>query len=478
MITSWLASLDAAQLATLARRYQTLARADGGFVILADGAEVAIPPLVTPVVMSAQDRKALAKDARLLVAATDRLARALIAGPETELKARTLSSLSPLEREAMLHTHTMGELATARVDFLVDTSGVARALEINTTIPAMQGYSDAIAGAFLRAVGEQRGLADDHIRAAIDANGRNTDDLLASLLELHARAGGATESQRIAIVARVGDSQGGELDHYVRRWSALGHHAFRCTPDEIERDGRVAGAAVDLFYRHVFLRRLDPDGAFAGLLRSPRTHHVWNPPASHLELKSMLGLLSAAVDQPGSLPDDERVAVTRRLPWTRLCMSGSTRGPDGTVLADLLDFVLAHPALLVLKRSWDYGGRGVFLGAELDSGSSQAKLCALLGSRDRPYAWHDLVQHVTHASDAWVVQALVDVTAQPRLRIDDVGVVEHSLYADISAFTSLGGDVRVEGGAVRASEGRIVNIQGGGGLAPLLREAAVEKILR
>jgi hypothetical protein len=81
------------------------------------------------------------------------------------------------------------------------------------------------------------------------------------------------------------------------------------------------------------------------------------------------------------------------------------------------------------------------------------------------------------SSEAWVVQTLVEATPQPRLRMDDAGVASHSLYADLSAFTSLGNDVVIEGGAVRTSTSRIVNIQGGGGLAPLLRDEAVRLIL-
>ena len=485
-IDAYLASLDEAQLATFARRYQTLAMADGAFVTLADGAEVAIPPILTPLVLSEDTQRSLSGDAHRIVTAIDRQARALLDGPDSPLRTRVLAALSPLEHAAMLATYREADaLATARVDFLVDGRGIARALEVNTTIPAMQGYSDAIAQAFLRAVGEQRGLDEARIGAALDANGRNTDELLASLLALHARRGGSTRGQRIAIVARPGDSQGGELDHYVRRWCALGQHAFRATPSQVTSDGArvlVDGAPVDLVYRHVFVRRLATDEPLMQLLHDARAHPIWNPPSSHLELKAMLGLLSAtcaddAEAQRIGLTDDERGTLARRLPWTRLCVPGPSTAPDGSALADLLDFVLANPASLVLKKSWDYGGRGVFLGAELSSSTSQAKLHAVLGPRDRPYAWHELVEHIVRSGEAWVVQALVEVQPSPRTCIDDGGLVTRELYADVSAFTSLRCDVAVTGGAVRASTSRIVNIQGGGGLVPLLREAAVRLIL-
>ena len=485
-IDAYLANLDPARLATLARRYQTLAMAGGAFVTLADGAEVAIPPILTPVVVSEDTQRSLSVDAHRIVAAINRQARALLDGAESPLRTRVLCALSPLEHAAMIATYREAdELATARVDFLVDDRGIARALEVNTTIPAMQGYSDAIAQAFLRAVGELRGLDEERIGAALDANGRNTDELLASLLSLYARHGGSRPTPRIAIVARPGDSQGGELDHYVRRWCALGQHAFRATPSQVTSDGArvlVDGSAVDLVYRHVFVRRLATDEPLMHLLHDARANQIWNPPSSHLELKAMLGLLSAsaaddAESQRIGLTDDERGTLAVRLPWTRLCVPGPTTAPDGSAVPDLLDFVLANPASLVLKKSWDYGGRGVFLGAELSSSTSRAKLHAVLGLRERPYAWKDLVEHIVRSGEAWVVQALVEVQPSSRTCIDDGGLVTRDLYADVSAFTSLGGDVAVTGGAVRASTSRIVNIQGGGGLVPLLRDAAVRLIL-
>ena len=475
-------SLDPAQLAMFARRFEKLAHDGGAFVLLA-GAEIAIPPILTPVVLEELDRKRLQADSRLLVSAVARIARRLVESPASKLRELVFAPLSPFERDAMMHTYREADqLATARVDFLVGTDGVARALEINATIPAMQGYGDAIAAAYLRAFGEARGASETTLARAIDANGRNSDDLLHSLLAHHQRRGGGIATpQRIAIVARDGDSQGGELDHYVRRWTELGHEPFRVTPAEIRLvSGKptVEGRVPDLFYRHVFLRRCDPESDFARVVLASSRYPIWNPPASQLELKAVLALASAALESTGGdLTDDERDAVERRVPWTRLLVDGETSGPDGARVTDLLSFTRDHATRLVLKRSWDYGGRGVYLGAELDEESSQSRLRELMGPRDRPYLWDELVAHAHSAGEAWVVQALVDVEPKPMLRAESTGPQTRSLYADLSAFVSLGNDVDVSGGAVRTSGGRIVNIQGGGGLAPLIRAEALARLL-
>src|SRR5258708_557756 len=131
---------------------------------------------------------------------------------------------------------------------------------------AMQGYCDAIAAAFIDAVAHARQLSTPRAQQLVDANGRNSDDLLASLLAHHERLGGRSGTQSIAIIARAGDAQYGELQHYMRRWTELGHRAFIATPETVRiLDGKavVDDVIPDLIYRHIFARRLDPQSDFA-----------------------------------------------------------------------------------------------------------------------------------------------------------------------------------------------------------------------
>jgi hypothetical protein len=75
------------------------------------------------------------------------------------------------------------------------------------------------------------------------------------------------------------------------------------------------------------------------------------------------------------------------------------------------------------------------------------------------------------------VQELVPAHPERMLRVDAGGVDARDLYVDLSAFTNLGEAPRPSGGAVRASESRIVNILGGGGLSPLVREDVLARLL-
>jgi hypothetical protein len=482
-------TLNNEQQLSLAREYAARARDDGAYVVTPDAHEVPIPPIVTPIALDRARLRDVSQQAHLVTRALTRLTADLMEDPaRAPLKQRLFGAFTPLEAEALGATWRKSEqLATVRVDFLVDTSGRTRALEVNSTIPAMQGYSDAIAGAFVRAVGSARNMTPAATEALVDDNGRNSDDLLASLLAHHERLGGRSGAQSIAIVARAGDAQYGELSHYVRRWTALGHRAFIATPDVVRIDnGRavVDGVIPDLIYRHIFARRLDAQSDFARMCLEPERFHVFNPISSHLEVKGMLGLLSAAaVDDEAAarigLTDDEREVVTRAVPWTRILQHGPTTGPDGAVIDDLAAWVLAHGRMLVLKRSWDYGGKGVFLGNEIAEGATaETRLRALLGrSPVESVGWAELVAHALADRDAWVVQELVPAMPERLLRADAERVEARDLYFDLSAFTNLGDAPRPSGGAVRASESRIVNILGGGGLAPLLREDVLLRLL-
>jgi hypothetical protein len=217
---------------------------------------------------------------------------------------------------------------------------------------------------------------------------------------------------------------------------------------------------------------------------SPEQFRILNPIASHLEVKGMLGLLSAAAVEDAAaarigLDADERLAVAEAVPWTRVLQHGPTTGPGGEAIDELAAWVRAHGRQLVLKRSWDYGGKGVFLGNELaDGAASAARLRTLLGREPAdPVGWESLVEFALADRDAWVVQELVPALPERMLRVDNGGAEARDLYVDLSAFTNLGDAPRPSGGAVRASESRIVNILGGGGLSPLVREDVLQRLL-
>ena len=486
-VIAWLEALPAVDRDALGRDYARAAFEAGAVVRTADGGDIPIPPLLTPEPISRAHRALMERDAHALVKALSRLTR-FVLGPDGEpLRAQLFRAFGPLETEGLATFHEAERLATARVDYLVDIDGNHRALEVNATIPAMQGYSDAIAEAFLRVVGSARGLAPAAIAQLLDDNGRNTDDLLASLRAHFRRLGGRSETPSIVIVARAGDAQLGELRHYANRFSELGHPTTIAIPADLhfDRDGRLTtdGKPIDLIYRHVFARRLDPASDFARACLAPARHFILNPLASHLEVKGMLGWLSPAATDEGDaiatrigLSDSERDSIRRALPWTRVLSHGATRGPANEPIADLAVEVANDDSRFVLKRSWDYGGRSVFLGGDHDDRA--AARAGDVMEAGRPLGWQELVRAaVDDPRDAWVVQERVIFRPRPHLIAGENTTTRRDLYVDCSIYTNLGADeARPSGGASRAAPGKIVNILGGGGLAPLLLDEVIARL--
>ena len=503
---TWLESLPTEERDDLARRYARATFAGGAVVHKSDGTVVPIPPLLSPEALAADLRARMAADGHALVTALGRLTAWLMSPAGEAARTQLFRAFTTVEHAGLAQWQAAERLATARVDYFLDESAAPHALEVNATIPAMQGYSDIIAEEFLRAVGNQRGFSPSAIASLIDANGRNSDDLLAALLEHYGHlvgqgfryrvsgdsaAGSGQDVARplaIAIVHRAGDAQLGELSHYVSRWKEKGHFAHLCTPDQVRLDGegdlRVGDVRPDLVYRHIFARRLEPSSDFARALLDPERHRIFNPLSSHLEVKGMLGFLSRAAVEPAwadtlALDNDERTAIGRSLPWTRLLVAGEAVGPDGSYTKDLVNLVANGPERFVIKRSWDYGGKSVFLGIAHDEPTARRAGEAMALPEGTSLSWPDLVRAAAvDARDAWVVQQLVRPRPRRHLLAGESGAAWHDFFVDVSLYTNLGVSARPTGGATRASSSRIVNILGGGGLAPLVRDEVLTRLFR
>jgi hypothetical protein len=441
---------------------------------------VPIPPMWTPEVVDDAALDAFAEDGRRILDAAVATARWTLGDPA--MKARLYATFTPLEHAA-LRASALGTVATARVDGFACAAGL-QVLELNATIPAMQGYSDLIAHRWLRTVARARGWDEARVERLVAQAGSNTEDLRLSLVAWYRRLGGRAASPAIAIVSRRGDSQTGELRHYERAFRAAGHEAIHAYVDEIgvDAEGRVTarGRRFDLLYRHVFARRVDPSSAFAGLLVDPGPNVVLNPVTSPLEVKGLLGLLheaardDALADRVG-LGDEHRRAILGRIPWTRLLRPGRATGPTGEPLDDLPSWVASHPSELVIKRSWDYGGKGVVLGPEAEEPSGRARIAALFGSACA--SWSDAVARAASDPHAWVVQRYVVPPLRRHLTVGPDGELSwRDVYVDTNAFVNLG-DARRSGGVARASASRIVNIASGGGLAPFVRRSVLEALV-
>jgi len=228
----------------------------GGMTVLRpDGSVVPIPLLAEPEALSRADLAAAAGEAQLVLSGAVKLARALLARGDDRDRAALQGPFSGLEAEAMARLFEAAPLPVmvARVDFLVpEGGGLPRALELNATIPAMPAYADLAAFSWIRAAARERGKTPREAGALVAACGSHMERLREALAAFYRQRGGTRERPSIALVARPGDAQIGELRRLAAHFRQMGHVAENLVPADCEPE------RWDVLYRHVWAHRVDP----------------------------------------------------------------------------------------------------------------------------------------------------------------------------------------------------------------------------
>lgn len=442
-----------------------------------DGSTKPIPITATPVIVDAEELARRQQISARLASATLKMARAVLKSEGR--RDLVLEGLSPLEQTLAKATFEQLEtLVTTRVDFFVGDK--VNALEVNATIPAMQGYSDIAASTFLEVVGRTWG-APDHVIAGWQAkNGSNAMALYRALLSGYSKVRPGQSPTRIALLSRRNDAQLTEQKYLLERFREWGAEADIVHPDQLSGTDSVQahGKTYDLVYRHLFVRRLEEAGMegaeyVKGLLAEPNGTRavVLNPPASQVEVKAVFALLSQALDdsrlvREARLIDTELEAIRETVPWTR-----HFRGEE------LLKKVQAEPDRYVLKRSWDYGGRAVFVGRTRNEPGFAERTKVAYGEE---LTWEALCARavVDEVGGGFVVQQVIDITPEEHLLCSGPAQIPTQLFVDFSAYASVGLDNQPKwGGVCRGSISHIVNIVGGGGVLPLITTDVARSLL-
>lgn len=440
-----------------------------------DGTTRPLPISATPVVLAGAELSRRVELAALLASAGAKMARAALRGPEREL---LLRGLSPLERRTAEATFEgAATLVTTRVDFFVGAA--VRALELNATIPAMQGYSDIATRTFLEVVGEHFGLPREQVAALVEANGSNVRALYRALLAGYQAVRPGRAPNAIALLCRRNDAQLTEQLYLRDRFRDLGADAEVVHPDQLSGDDavRANGKAYELVYRHLFVRRLEEPlmqgAAYATALLQEKNGTravVLNPPASQIEEKLTFALLSSALEderlrRSAQLTEGELAAVEASVPWTRPFFDAALEAK-----------VAADPDRYVLKRNWDYGGRTVFVGRTRQGEGFDERVRAAYGE---PLSWEALCARARADTKGggFIVQELVETAPEPHVICSGARQDEVDLYVDFSCFASVGlGEQPPWTGVCRGSVSHIVNLHGGGGLLPLLTSEVASEL--
>jgi len=442
----------AEELARIGRAAAEAAWRDGMTVRKPDGTVVPIPLVAEPEPIPRAELQALAAEARAILSGAVKLARALLAHGDARDREALLGPFEGLEGEAMARLFDEAPIPAlvARVDFLrpAQPGSRPRALELNATIPAMPAYADLAAHSWLRAAAKARGLAPRQAEDLVAACGSNMEEFRATLQGYYELRGGTKARPDIALVARPGDAQIGELRRLAAHFRQMGHRAENLTPGECEPE------RWDFLYRHVWAHNTPADAPFARALRAPGRFILANPVNGLLESKALFARLSECAEDGAlagraGLDGAEREAAAR-LPWTRRL--------DASLAARLL----ADRGGFVLKRAWDYGGKSVHLGAELSA-----------------EAWRSAVEAAVAdpRGGGFVVQERIFAGLRPATRVAPEGTTRAHMVRDVSTYAGLG-PVSPGGSVVRAAASPIVNILGGGGLAPVLPAEVLASLFR
>ena len=450
-----------------------------------DGTTRPIPITATPVILDAAEIRRRAELAAQLSSATQKMSDAVLNGGTREV---LLGALSPLERSIAERTYAQVScLATTRVDFFVGPGG-PRALEINTTIPAMQGYSDIAAHSFLEVVARHFNYPERAIHALLTLNGSNAMALYRALLDGYAAERKGKLPESIALLCRRNDAQLTEQRYLAERFREFGADADVVHPDEVSGDDAFIanGKRYDLVYRHLFIRRLEQTPSpwledFFGTVPGKKAVFL-NPPTTQMEVKTTFALLSQAASDANlaeavGLSSAEVEAIRASVPWTRRFRRAADTGPGGEKLEDLVTTVAAEPHRFVLKRAWDYGGKAVFIGRSVGTLPYNERAQALYGA---PLPWAELCERASTdtTGGGYVVQELVEITPEDHFVCTETGALPTSFYVDYSSYASVGlAKQPAWGGVCRGSMGEIVNIVGGGGVLPLITSEVAHKLL-
>ncbi len=245
-----------------------------------------------------------------------------------------------------------------------------------------------------------------------------------------------------------------EFPQNVEFLRSLGLNVWHADPREI----RVVNGEmfyedhpIDLIYRDHEINDLEAKEAagddLSGMRHALRTGRCISSLAGEFDHKSVFELFTT----PGlsaHFSAIERRVFRQHIPWTRRVIQGPTTDPAGDPV-DLLPWLGANRARIVLKPNRSYGGEGILLGRELKDGEYASALELALA-----------------APGTWVAQAYSPVAEKDFPLIDEQGGITLAEYFSVLGLFASEQRLGILG---RASRKKVVNVALDGGLVAVLR---------
>jgi glutathionylspermidine synthase len=363
----------------------------------------------------------------VLLSAFDRAHHAALGDADVRAQFRLL----PWEEDLVQQDHGFADASpVSRLDaFFVSEKGGLRFTEYNAETPAGAAYGDLLAEVFLGLPIMREFLHRHQVRP-----------LPARHLVLHALTTsfhqwlGRREAPRIGILDWREVPTFSEFLVSVDYFRSQGVECVIADPREVEyRDGKLMAGDfhITLIYKRVLISELvERGGLDHPIIRAVRDGAVCmiNPfRCKILHKKASLAVLS---DERNAhlFPMSEREAIESHIPWTRVVEERRTSFRGETV--ELIPFMQKNRERLVLKPNDDYGGAGIVLGWETDTGEWERSMRRAL---EEPYVVQERVTLPTE-----LYPSLVDGRVQFADRmLDTAPFCFHGAYMD-GCLTRLG----------------------------------------
>jgi len=390
-------------------------------------------PFLRPFFFSSADEQRVIRAATLLYVLGERVAAAAVGDQ------MLMSELGLTEAEASLAAIEPGYAVAstaARADaFLLPES--LRFAEYNAESPAGAGYTQRLSELFDEEplMAEFRQHFDTRYFTPIRL-------LLDALLESYRDWGGTARPPRLAIVDWREVPTWSEFELMRDAFIALGIPTTIADPRDLEYDGtalRAGGERIDLVYRRVLINDIVARPAECrALVEAYRTRAVCVANTLRCKIPHKKAFFAVLTDDrfKSLFSAEERTAIRRHVPWTRVVRDGS-----------IVERLRENRETLVLKPNDEYGGAGVTLGWETSTGAWDAAI-------DRA---------LTDRAGSWIAQERIEVRRETFPVCTDDGIVERDMLVDFAPYLFRG---KVAGYLTRLSSTGLANVTSGGGQVP------------
>ena len=335
---------------------------------------------------------------------------------------------------------------TARLDsFLIEDS--YSFVELNGESPAGIAYADAAYEIFKRLPVMQR-FAERYALRDFDGRPQMLETLLAAHREYLGRIPDRNPS--IAIVDLKGLPTQKEFELFREYFEAEGFPAAICSPDELEFSGgrlRAGSFEIDIVYKRLlvneYLPIIDQHRALLDAYRAGAVCMVNSFRSKIIHKKALFAVLTDPRHER-LFTAEEREAIRRHVPWTRMVREGKTEKDGQTI--DLLDYIAQNSGRLVLKPNDDYGGHGIYIGWNNDQ-----------------IAWEEALRAAMTSGD-YLVQERVRTAREEFPALGEDGqIVFAEQLVDLDPLLFNG---RVGSAFTRLSSTELANVSSGGGMVP------------